>query len=255
MNASIEIRKTILALAFKSKEGHIASCFSVVEILIAIRNHQKRLNKSFSPRSMILSKGHASFAYYAYLHYFKNFSIAELDSVCEVNSKFYGHLPYLKNDDRFHFGSGSLGHGLPYALGLAFGNQVNKSEETVYCVVGDGEANEGTFWESLLILQKFQNLKIKIIIDQNNSSERAIPITYALNNIAAMFESKNIVSHVDGHSLDELEAALENSQIIICNTVKGFPIKRMMNNPIWHHRSPSSEEVIDMSIELDGVEV
>lgn len=251
MNASSRIRQTILNMAYKSNEGHIPSSFSIVEILIAIKNHQAK-TKELMPQNIVLSKGHASFGYYAFLNEYGHFSEAEINSVCKVGSKYYGHLPYLHNDQRFHYGSGSLGHGLPYALGLAFGNVRSGCDETIYCVVGDGEANEGTFWESLLILKKFPDLNVKIIIDQNNSSERAIPITSFLNNLGGLYDGNGYVTSVSGHNLDALESALDCSIIIIANTTKGYPVD-MLSSPIWHHRTPGAEELDQIKNKLNAI--
>tara|TARA_B100000989_G_C19520266_1_gene463817 strand:- start:1861 stop:2676 length:816 start_codon:yes stop_codon:yes gene_type:complete len=249
MNKALITRSTILKLAHNTNEGHIPSSFSIVEIMMAVKKHQEKVN-SFSPQNLVLSKGHASFGYYAFLHAFKYFSESELKSVCKLNSKFYGHLPFLENDKRFHYGSGSLGHGLPYAVGLAFAKLKNNSKDIIYCIVGDGEANEGTFWESLLILKKFSHINLKIIIDQNNSSERAIPITSFIENIKNLYDKKSYVSSVDGHSIDELVASLDSSTIIIANTVKGYPLSNMMS-PMWHHKSPSEEELISLQKDLE----
>ena len=249
MKEALSIRNTILRLAHKTEEGHVPSSFSIVEIMMSVKSHQEK-TIAFSPQNLVLSKGHASFGYYAFLHAFDNFTQLELDSVCMPGSKFYGHLPYLKDDKRFHYGSGSLGHGLPYALGLAFAKYKNSSTETIYCIVGDGEANEGTFWESLLILKKFPYLNIKIIIDQNNSSERAIPIKSFLDSLKDLYSDKNYVSSVNGHNLTELESSLESSTITIANTIKGYPVDTLMT-PMWHHKSPSKEELISINQDLE----
>lgn len=240
LNQSLTIRETILDLANKSDEGHIPSSFSIVEIMLAIKKHQER-NDIFNLNNFVLSKGHASFGYYAFLYSCGLFSKDELGAVCELNSKFYGHLPYLEDDKRFHYGSGSLGHGLPYAIGMAFAKYRNKSEETIYCVVGDGEANEGTFWESLLILKKFPHLNIKIILDQNSSSERAIPINSFLDNLKKLYKN-NFVINVDGHDIDKLCKSLDRGTLIIANTSKGYPLGELMS-PVWHHKSPSDDQL------------
>lgn len=238
------IRKKILDLVFDSKEGHLASCFSIVEILYAVFEHMKSLGE-IKTENIILSKGHSSYAYYAILSYYNLLSNQEISSVGDKGSKLYGHLPFIKNDKRFQFGSGSLGHGLPYAIGLAKAKELNGLNDTIYCIVGDGEANEGTFWESLLICSKFKNLNLRIIIDSNGSSERAIPINKILNNLNFTFENL-IFSHCNGHNIFEIKENLnkQNSKIniIICKTIKGYPIKFMENNPIWHHKVPNEDD-------------
>lgn len=251
MTEAGRIRECILAMATDTNEGHVPSSFSIVEILLAIRNHQLR-SGVFDPEKIVLSKGHASFGYYAFLAEQGLFSQTEIQSVCKTGSKFYGHLPHLDNDPRFHFGSGSLGHGLPYALGLSFGLSREEVPQTVYCIIGDGEANEGTFWESLLILEKFPELKIKIIIDHNQSSERAIPISRYLRGLAAVAPDDGFFASAPGHDVAELERCIESSCVILANTQKGFPLQEF-SHPMWHHRSPKPAELDRFLKQLKGL--
>jgi transketolase len=237
------IRRIVVEMAARSREGHIASSFSIVEILLGIYKAMTS-SASFDPRNIVLSKGHASYAYYAFLRSLELMSDAEIATVGQLGSKFYGHVPYLKGDIRFQYGSGSLGHGLPYAVGLQLARSLTGNQEPVHCIVGDGEANEGTFWESLLLIQKFRLRNLNIYIDSNGSSERAIPIKETLEGLASAFMAMEL--HIcDGHNSDDIckIARLDDkSKLIICNTIKGYPIDFMMNNPIWHHKSPNQSE-------------
>jgi len=239
------IREKILMMVLDSGEGHIASSFSIVEILIALISVMRKENKGeLNFKNIILSKGHASYAYYALLNYLGVMSDQEVEKIGKMGSKFYGHLPYVFNDDRFSYGSGSLGHGLPYALGLAVANSILKKDDYIYCIVGDGEANEGTFWETLLLSQKFKSSKLRILVDCNSSSERAIPISKTLHNLENAFESIDILS-CDGHNIEDISTNISkgsNITVVLCNTIKGYPSKMMANNPIWHHRTPNAKE-------------
>lgn len=247
---SLDIRLNILKIVKNSGEGHLGSSFSIVEALLGIYDWQIENKTFFDISNFILSKGHASYAYYAFLHEIGYFSTEELDSVGKVGSKFYGHLPHIPNDERFIFGSGSLGHGIPFAAGLALGNRLSINKERIICLVGDGEANEGTFWETLLLINKFGNLKITLLIDCNNSSERAIPITDTLKNLN-IFENISL-SEVDGHNVKEISDSIgsSNAEIILMNTIKGYPAQTMMGNPIWHHRTPNDEEFTKLTNEI-----
>ena len=118
MSSSNQIRNSIIEIAAASEEGHIASSFSIVELLLAIFEYENKINV-FEPSCLVLSKGHASYAYYAFLHHIGLMDLTELETVGQIGSKYYGHLPYIENDERFQFGSGSLGHGLPFSVGLA----------------------------------------------------------------------------------------------------------------------------------------
>lgn len=236
------IRRSIVDMTVRSGEGHLGSSFSIVEMLIGVFTAAQCRGK-FNPSNLILSKGHASYAYYAFLHEVGLFSTEELHAVGTTGSKWYGHLPYIGGDARFPFGSGSLGHGLPFALGLAFALRARKFTDPVFCIIGDGEANEGTFWETLLLINKLRPTGFKLLIDCNNSSERAVPIGNAIAGLAAAFPYLRF--HIcDGHSPSEIHEKLdgEDDAVLICKTHKGFPIPFMMDNPVWHHKIPTSEE-------------
>jgi len=251
MNLSNKIRNTIIEIAKKSKEGHIPSSFSIVELLLSIYSKEKK-NNTFDPACIVLSKGHATYAYYAFLYNIGFFDKLEIDTVGQLSSKYYGHLPYIHGDKRFQFGSGSLGHGLPFSIGLAHGAKISKKSNFFYCIVGDGELNEGTFWESLLLLQKLKITNLKVLIDCNRSSERAIPIIDILKNLKSAFKELDFVK-VNGHSVDTLVNSMSNiekSQILLCETIKGYPISFMQNNFAWHHRTPNEDEIMRIKEEL-----
>ncbi len=248
------IRKKILDLLISSGEGHLGSSFSIIEIIVAIYQAQIKCFGKFVPEKIVLSKGHASYAYYAFLNYIGMFSESELLSVGKNGSKFYGHLPYIKEDQRFSFGSGSLGHGMPFSIGLALASHFKSNPQMHYCIVGDGEANEGTFWESLLLMNKFSYLNLRVIIDCNNSSERAIPIIEILKNLDKSFKRIEFIS-VDGHDTEAILAAINSKSkqlIILCHTIKGYPCPSLMNNPIWHHKTPNEVEYQKLIQEIEN---
>jgi len=136
---SAKIRKKIFIYNQLSSEGHLPSSFSIVEILISIFQAEGCDPDPTWLSRLILSKGHASFAYYGFLASIGFMTEEEEKSICQNGSKLYGHLPHIIGDNRFTFGSGSLGHGLPYAIGKSFGDHNDKK---YYCIVGDGEATK-----------------------------------------------------------------------------------------------------------------
>jgi len=242
MLSASKIRGTIIDLVIQSKEGHIGSSFSIVEMLIAVHEVAAIMAAS-NTTHFFLSKGHASYAYYALLNEIGELNDSELSSIGQLGSKWYGHLPFIQRDSRFQFGSGSLGHGLPFSLGFLYSLRCKGSSDNVVCLIGDGEANEGTFWETLLLVNKLRPSGLKIMVDCNQSSERAIPVLTALRGLEVSFPYINFIT-CDGHSITEMVSALKSSgdSVILCETKKGFPVPFMTGNPVWHHRVPTLEE-------------
>ena len=239
-----KIRVNIARMVLGSNEGHIASSYSIVEMLLGVYNALSTTYREVDLRSIVLSKGHAAYAYYAFLAEIGLMSEGEINSIGKFGSKYFGHVPYIKNDVRFSFGAGSLGHGMPYAVGLAYARMLSNVEYPVACIIGDGEANEGTFWESLLLSQKLGLAGLNILIDCNKSSERAVPINVILERLGHAFQNIDFLK-CDGHNTSEIADNViysKSTRVILCDTQKGYPIPFMINNPSWHHRVPDSSE-------------
>lgn len=245
-NKQLQCRLKILQYAIDSKEGHIASSYSIVDLLIAILEVQRTLKSDSALDSLILSKGHAVFALYSVMASYGFLTETHEKSIAADGSGLIGHVPVLP-ELGFHYGTGSLGQGLPYAIGLAYKRLANGNSNEVYVIVGDGEMNEGSCWESLLLLKKFPNIPLRLIIDCNGSSERALPIMSLLNAIIGEFQNAT----VNGHDINSIVDCLQNFDrsspaIIICNTTKGHPIGEMQL-PLWHHKTPSESQVEEFS--------
>lgn len=237
MTKQLEIRKKILQYAKFSQEGHIASSFSIVDIFIAIAEYQKKKYGHLKFDNVILSKGHAVFALYAAM---AAYGLLETDQEATIGlegSKFIGHVPVLP-ECGFNYGTGSLGQGLPYAIGLSCARLVDNE---IFVIVGDGEMNEGSCWESLLILKKF-NVPVRVIVDCNNSSERALPVIATLKVLVNMYQHLIL----DGHNVDKMVEAFSALNpnlpaILLCETSKGYPLQEL-TTPMWHHKTPSTDE-------------
>jgi transketolase len=246
--------KKIVDIATLKKEGHIPSSLSILDIMYVLYDKvldvdSIKENKIYRDR-FILSKGHASLGLYVTLDHFGLLK-DDLNTFCDVNSKLGGH----PTDKIFGVESstGSLGHGLPIGVGLALASKIKKYKNKVYVIVGDGEANEGTIWESAL-LAKHHNLdNLYCIIDFNHSTDRAID----LGNLYMKFSSFGWdVIEINGHDHNQIEAALTYSSTkpicIIANTIKGKGLSMIENNPEWHHKFPTEEEYQKMINELNN---
>jgi transketolase len=242
------LRSHILKVASISGEGHIPSALSILDILYVIYGE-------FIPNTMtssvnnvdnrfILSKGHASLALYAILNHHGKISDDDFYSFAKFDSVLGGH-PDRNKVSGVESSTGSLGHGLPQAIGLAISLRLLKSPGHVYVLIGDGEANEGTIWESALLAAHHKLGNLTCIVDNNLSSERALNMGVLTEKFSA-FGWETI--EIDGHDHAAINHALKMREIgkpvaIIANTIKGYGVISMESNPEWHHRSPNSDEL------------
>lgn len=242
------LRKQILAMASKSGEGHIPSSLSILDILWTLYTRILVIDPQ-NPESdnrdrFFLSKGHASLALYAVLSARGFFLQSDLENFCEFDSPLGGHPDRLKVPG-VEASTGSLGHGFPQAVGVAMSLKIRKNDARVFALIGDGESNEGTIWESALLAAHHKLNNLSCILDFNHSTDRALE----LGNISGKFNSFGwIVKEVDGHDQGEIESALLGRSLnqpilVIAHTVKGKGFSAMENNPEWHHKTPSAESM------------
>ena len=240
------IRFYILKNCFKTKEGHVGSAFSILEIIYVI--FKKYIKKNF----FVLSKGHASIAAYAVMYHFKLISKKMFYSFCKLNSKLGGH-PDSTKLPLFNFSTGSLGHGLPNSVGFAYALKQQKSKKKIICLVGDQELMEGTTWESLHAIDNYKLNNLILIIDRNKSDFRSIKFLKLRNKLSVFCDK---IYEIDGHNVGSIDKILNEClnnklfNIIIANTVKGHGIKSIANNPAWHHRVPTAQELETFKSEL-----
>ena len=248
INLSKKIRKFIVGAAYNAKHGHIPSALSIVEILIGIHKI-KQDNDIF-----VLSKGHGCLAYYAYLVHNGVITIEELYNFGKKGSKLGGHPDRNKIKD-VYASTGSLGHGLPIAVGAALSRKIMKKDGSVFCLIGDGESNEGTIWESCMVASKNKLSNLVCIVDNNNSQIRSLPT----ENLSKKFQSFGWeVWNIDGHDIKMVSRAITdwNSDgkptAVIANTIKGKGISDIENNMFaWHHRAPNDGEYKKFIKEID----
>jgi transketolase len=236
----------ILLLSHQSKEGHIPSSLSVLDIIYNIyKNQIIETNNSF-----VLSKGHASLALYVVLKHFNVF-VEDLNTFCKFDSKIGGHPSSILNG--VECSTGSLGHGMPYALGIALSKKILKKKDKVFTIIGDGEANEGTIWETALLASQHKLNNFYCILDHNHSTDRALNI----GNIINKFESFGWhCIEIDGHDEEQIKKSLEITTnekpiFILANTIKGKGCKLLENNPEWHHKSPDENQIVSLLKELE----
>lgn len=240
-----ELIKKIANLATLKKEGHIPSSLSILDIMHVLYDkildiESIKENKEDRDR-FILSKGHASLGLYVILEHFGILK-ENINTFCDFDSKLGGH----PTDKIFGIESstGSLGHGLPIGIGMALGYKIKGHKKKIYVLIGDGEANEGTIWESVLLANHHKLNNLVCIIDYNHSNDRAL----TLGDLGSKFlHSGWDVWTTNGHDPEEIYKiirGISNKPLcIIANTIKGKGIPFMENNPEWHHKIPNEQEL------------
>uniref|UniRef100_UPI0022E0461E transketolase n=1 Tax=Enterocloster aldenensis TaxID=358742 RepID=UPI0022E0461E len=251
-----ELKRCIAQVAFERQEGHIPSAYSILDILYVLYHDVMDIDpcqpeKKIRDR-LIVSKGHASLGLYTILADRGYFPMEEVSTFGQLNSRLGGHPDYHKVPG-VEASTGSLGHGLPLAVGIAMGLNFKGSRERVYVIVGDGEMNEGTNWEAIMVAKEQGLSNLVCIVDYNHSSDRAVDF----GNMETKFNAFGWETYsVDGHNHAELKDTLTRTNdmkrpiAIIANTIKGYGCKMIENNPAWHHRSPNLEELLQMMEEL-----
>lgn len=261
------LRKRILSTAYYKKQGHVGGSLSCADILVSLFFHQLSIDPS-NPRwedrdRFVLSKGHTALGLYATLALRGYISEEELKTFDQFESRLQAH-PDMTKLDALDMSTGSLGQGLSAAVGMAIGAKRLKKDFRVYCLIGDGESQEGQVWEAANIAEKYKLDNLIVIMDQNvlqqygwkNSHDRMNPESNGRRKFASFgFETWE----VDGHSIEDLVAVLDevkdrgNGQpkAIIANTTKGKGVRFMENNYVWHSKAPNDEEYITALTELE----
>lgn len=225
------IRKKVLDLGLKTGDGHLGGSFSEIEILMVLFDHILKEEDKF-----ILSKGHACYPLYILLNE-KGF-----------NPEIKGH-PDIDIKNKIFCTTGSLGHGLPIGVGMALARKIKNKPGKIYILMGDGECQEGTTWESSLIVNHHNLNNLIVIIDSNKlQALDKIENILSFNKLKEKFESFGwYVTEVEGHDINELVKTLQKEtqkpHLIIANTIKGKGVSYMENNPIWHGRKITFERV------------
>jgi transketolase len=249
-----DLRLRIIEMICNSGEGHIPSSFSIVDIIDHLYASVLNVNPdnvTWSNRDyFILSKGHGAAALFVVLEKYGFISALDLENYGTKIGILGGH-PDSTKVPGVEACTGSLGHGMPMAVGIALGLKIQKKENRVYCLVGDGECQEGTIWEAANIAsnQKLQNLSV--IVDWNGSAQQLMPI----ENLEAKWKAFGWKTQViDGHDPLSLQESLSKSalnstgmpQVFIAKTVKGRGVPLLEGHGPWHHKIPNSIELVEI---------
>jgi len=258
---AVIFRRDILETLEVAGSGHPGGSLSAVEIMITLygyaMNHKPQDPKWDGRDRLIISKGHVSPVVYVTLANFGYFPKEELKTFRKFGARLQGHV-HTKVPG-IEFNSGSLGHGLSFANGIALGAKMRGKDFKVYCLMGDGEIQEGSVWEAAMTASHHKIDNVCAIVDYNKVQENGP--TQEIKNLEPLAQKWSSfgwnVLEVDGHNIKELMSAFDGFKntkdkptVIIAHTVKGKGISFMEGKCAWHGKAPNKEQLAQALEEL-----
>jgi transketolase len=259
------VRTETVRLSRIAGAGHYASTFSAAELLVALYYAELRIrpdDPGWPDRDrFVLSKGHAAIGLYPVLADLGYFEPSELDDYTRLGSRFGDH-PDMRKIPGVDFSSGSLGHGLSVAVGIALGGRVRGSDHRTWCMLGDGELAEGQIWEAAMAAGHFELGNLVAIVDRNQMCiDGYTDDVMAVEPLGARFADFGWhTQRIDGHDLDAIlrtfsdlpRADRGQPQAIIADTVKGRGVARMELSLDWHVGNLVGDDYDDVMGELES---
>ncbi len=249
-----QIRIGIVKEVYHGKSGHPGGSLSCADILTVLyfnqMNIDPRMPDSQTRDRFVLSKGHASPALYSTLAERGYFDKEKLLTFRGIDSVLQGH-PDMKHIPGVDMSTGSLGQGLSCANGMAMASKLNKDGNRVYCLVGDGEIEEGQIWEAAMSASHYKLDNLCVIVDNNNLQiDGSIEEVMSSYPIDEKFKSFGFhIINIDGHNIQEIINAFNEAKttkgkptVIIAKTIKGKGVSFMENQVGWHGKAPNEEQ-------------
>ena len=263
---AVKIRKHIIEMLYRAKSGHPGGSLSAVDAIVALyffqMNHNPQKPSDPSRDRFILSKGHAAPTLYAILAECGYFNAKELLRLREINCMLQGH-PVCQHIPGIEASTGSLGHGLSFANGVALAGKLDQKKYQVYAMVGDGETDEGQIWEAAAVASHYRLDNLTGLLDRNflqidGHTEDVLRLESVRDRWSAF--GWNVIE-VDGHRFEEILPALQEASshlnqpsMIILNTVKGKGVSFMENNVDFHGVPPNEMEYKLAMKELNAIQ-
>lgn len=249
-----DIRKGIIEAVYSGKSGHPGGSLSITDIMTVLYFNEMNVNpeqpKDENRDRLVLSKGHCAPALYSTLAERGFFEVEELQTLRNIESRLQGH-PDMKNIPGVDMTTGSLGQGLSSANGMAIAGKLDNKDYRVYCILGDGEIEEGQVWEAAMASSKYKLDNLCVIVDNNNLQiDGTIEEVMSSYPIDEKFRSFGFqIINIDGHDIDEIIKAFEVAKnvkgkptCIIAKTIKGKGVSFMENQVGWHGKAPNEEQ-------------
>lgn len=249
-----KVREDIIEEVYSAKSGHPGGSLSIADILTVLYFREMNINPenpSWEDRDrFVLSKGHCSPALYSCLANRGFFPVEDLKTFRNINSYLQGH-PDKNKVPGVDMTTGSLGQGLSVANGMAIAGKMDQKDYRVYCVLGDGELEEGQIWEAAMAANKYKLDHLCVIVDNNNlqidGTIEEVMSSYPIDDKFRSFGFQ--VINIDGHDIEEIIKAFEVAKnvkgkptCIIAKTIKGKGVTFMENQAGWHGKAPNEEQ-------------
>lgn len=251
---SNNVRKSIVEEVYSAQSGHPGGALSCADILTVLYFNQMNIEPEkkddLDRDRLVLSKGHASAALYAVLAERGYFSKDELKGFRKLGSMLQGH-PDMKHIPGVDMTAGSLGQGLSVANGMAISSKLDERGFRVYCIVGDGEIEEGQIWEAAMAAAHYKLDNLCLVVDNNNLQiDGKVSDVMSVYPLKEKFEAFGFeVFEVDGNDIDELITVFDKAKTvkgkptaIIAKTIKGKGVSFMEDKADWHGKAPNDEE-------------
>jgi len=248
------IRRYIVEMISNAEGGHIGGALSIVDIMAVLYFHILKIDPENPEREdrdrVVLSKGHASAAWYAALAERGYFPKEELLTFDHINSRLQGH-PDMNKTPGVDMSSGSLGQGISVALGMALAARYLKKTYRTFVILGDGETQEGQAWEAAMVASNYNTDNLIAILDYNKL--QLYGQTNTIMNIEPVIEKWRVFGwntiEINGHRINEIVQALEEAikfegkpTIVVAHTIKGKGVSFMENKVEWHSLAPNKEQ-------------
>lgn len=244
-------RRKLIEMHLASRVGHLGGNLSCLDVMMLIHHEFLDVGDKF-----ILSKGHSAGALYITLNSLGLISDAEINTFHSDGTRFAAH-PVASLVDNIDFSTGSLGHGLSLACGVAMAWRLQGRHQKVYCLLSDGEWQEGSTWEALIFAAHHRLSNLTIIVDKNGlQGFGRVSEVASMDDLAEKLKPFNVVvSTTNGHQLNSMRCALKykhkSVQVVICETIKGYGLADFEGTVDSHYLPPSEKQLSDFLDDSD----
>jgi transketolase len=245
----LNYRRRILDISQQVTALHVAPAFSCLEIVDTVYHElMRRAPDNSSPDTFLMSKGHGCLVQYVILEELGVLSRHDIEMYCKPEGKLGAHPDY--GVPGIEASTGSLGHGLGMSVGMAYADRLKGDDRNIYVVLGDGEMQEGSIWEAIMMAANLKLGRLVVFADVNDfqglgRTSETHPFFYPVPEKALAFGWD--AAEINGHDHQAIYDAVMNRRpdrpmLVVCRTVKGKGVAYMENVPIWHYRSPNPKE-------------